>query len=36
MPGLARQPGACLDLGNRIIPVPRDETLERANRVIAG
>jgi len=36
MPGLARQLGARLDLGDRIIPVPRDETLERANRMIAG
>ena len=36
MPGLAPQPGACLDLGNRIIPVPCVEALERANGVIAG
>jgi hypothetical protein len=36
VPGLACQPGARLDLGDRIVPVPRDETLERASRVIAG
>jgi hypothetical protein len=36
MPGLARQLGARLDLGDRIIPAPSDETLERANRMIAG